>query len=464
MKIALTIDTFVEGQGGVSTAVAALARSLKQRDHQVMVFTAADPSHQGIDLDVVGFHALRYERFPGGRVPMAPIALTQELADFNPDVIHNHSMGTMGIQALAASRLLGIPIIGTCHILLSGFLKYAPLSLEGVPLTEEIAWKYTTTFFNRFPLVTTPSEVMRQELISHGLYMPLSTVSNGVDTTLFSPKNGHQITDSDPFTILHSGRLSYEKRVDLVLRAFARLSEIYPHIRLIIVGEGPEKSKLTTLANILGVEKQVDFAGFVPHDLLPSLYSEADVFATASTIETQGLVVLEAMACGLPIVGVNAMAIPELVKHKLNGFLVLPDDEIALVEALDRLLQDSRLRTAMGSASRKLALYHSLGVVVSAYERKYKKINRKQVRRLLPQMPKVPSSNEVRKSFIVEWQALKDGGVERAYELMATLQEWSGNVIVPVTEQVRNGFRSRASRKSGDDRVADPPKKGRVSQ
>jgi hypothetical protein len=103
MRIALTIDSFIEGQGGV------------------------------------------------GRAPLAPISLVQELADFNPHVIHNHSMGTMGIQALAAAHLLGVPILGTCHIFLAGFLQYAPISLEVVPLTIDMAWRYTTTFFNRFP-------------------------------------------------------------------------------------------------------------------------------------------------------------------------------------------------------------------------------------------------------------------------------------------------------------------------
>ena len=139
MRVALTIDSFIEGQGGVSTAVAALARNLRQRGHQVVVYTAADPNHKQAGSDVVGLRALRYERFPGGRAPLAPISLVQELADFNPHVIHNHSMGTMGIQALAATRLLGIPILGTCHIFLAGFLQYAPISIEVVPLTIDMA-------------------------------------------------------------------------------------------------------------------------------------------------------------------------------------------------------------------------------------------------------------------------------------------------------------------------------------
>jgi hypothetical protein len=92
-----------------------------------MIYTAADPSHEKMDLDVVGMRGLSYERFPGGRAPLAPVDLVRKIAEFQPDAIHNHSMGTMGFQALAAAHLLGIPIIGTCHVLLAGFLRYAPI-------------------------------------------------------------------------------------------------------------------------------------------------------------------------------------------------------------------------------------------------------------------------------------------------------------------------------------------------
>lgn len=90
MKIALTTDSFVEGQGGVSTAVSALARSLRKQGHQVIVYSAADPSHKHNDLSITGMRALRYERFPGGRAPVDPVKLIRELARFHPDIIHNH--------------------------------------------------------------------------------------------------------------------------------------------------------------------------------------------------------------------------------------------------------------------------------------------------------------------------------------------------------------------------------------
>lgn len=455
MKIALTTDSFVEGQGGVSTAVAALARSLRQKGHQVMVCTAADPSHKDIDLDIVGLRAFHYEGFPGGRAPLAPLRLTQKLANFDPDIIHNHSMGTMGIQALAASNFLGIPIVGTCHVFLAGFLKYAPLSLEGVPLTKELAWRYTTAFFNRFPQVTTPSEVMRRELISHGLRVPVSAISNGVDINLFCPKEEHGDRNDLPLTLLHVGRLSYEKRIDVVIRAFARLSTSHPQARLVIVGEGPEKSRLHSLVDVLGISKLVDFEGFVPHDQLPSFYTGANIFVTASTIETQGLVVLEAMACGLPVVSVNAMALPDLVRHEVNGYLVPPDNEAAFAEAVDHLLREPDLRQSMGQISRDLAISHSLDEIASKYECIYLRIRRQTRRLFLRQLSKGQTAAEIWRAFQAKGQALKEDSEEKAREIMASLQERSGKIIAPVTERLHNRFSSQSFEKQPDHHEVD---------
>lgn len=438
MRIALTIDSFIEGQGGVSTAVAALARNLRQRGHQVVVYTAADPNHKQAGSDVVGLRALRYERFPGGRAPLAPISLVQELADFNPHVIHNHSMGTMGIQALAAARLLGVPILGTCHIFLAGFLQYAPISLEVVPLTIDMAWRYTTTFFNRFPQVTTPSNTMQRELIARGLRVPIVTVSNGVDTSLFHPQKDFRQHNTKYITLLHVGRLGYEKRVDHVLRAFAYLAPAHSYVRLLIVGDGPEANPLKTLATNLGVEDQVQFMGSVPHELLPEIYRKADLFITASTIETQGLVVLEAMACGLPIVGVAAMALPDLIEHGANGYLTKPGDEKDLAAITTQLIQSAELRYVMGNKSRNLALHHGLPEVAQTYERLYHQIIAQAPFPVFPQLPKTLNPDVVWAAFCAECQALKDNGVEGVGDVSTAVRQWTRKTFTPIVEQVRN--------------------------
>lgn len=372
MRVAITTDSFRDGLGGVATAVAALARALRAAGHTVRILTAADPSHATLGLDVAGFPALRYERLPGGRVVIAPVGLARELAAFRPDVIHNHSIAAMGTQALAAARWLDVPILGTCHVYLAGFLGYAPLPLDRVPMMDEAAWHYTITFFNLFPLVTTPSQVMARELAAHDLRVPVVAVSNGVDARLFRPSP--QTSGKDCVTVLHVGRLSYEKNVDSLLRAFGHIAGDYPTARLTIAGDGPDREALARLAGELGLSERVRFTGFVPHEQLPALYQAADLFATGSTIETQGLVVLEAMACGLPVVGVDALALPEAVRHTVNGFLASPGDEAALAQHMACLIADAGLRQRMRVASCRLAKRHSLEQIVAQYERLYRQV------------------------------------------------------------------------------------------
>jgi 1,2-diacylglycerol 3-alpha-glucosyltransferase len=374
MKIAFTVDSFVEGRGGVSTAVGELARHLRQRGHQIRVYTSADSSHKQNSLDIIGMRALNYERFPGGRTPIAPVTLFQGLASFNPDVIHNHSMSAMGIQSLAAARLLNIPILSTCHVYLAGFLQYAPIPLEGFPFSSDVAWLYTAFYFNRFSQITTPSISMKRELIAHGLRKPVIALSNGIDIDIFTRKCYPQIK-SDQIKLLHVGRLGYEKRVDILIRAFAILISDYPDINLQIVGDGPDVKVLKQLAADLGVASRVNFTGFIPRWQLPQVYQQADIFITASTVETQGLVVLEAMASNLPIVGVNAMALPDLIQQGVNGYLVNPNDVRALVDAIAPIIRSEELRHALGYQSHRLAQEHSFPNVIPIYEQLYQNMD-----------------------------------------------------------------------------------------
>jgi len=233
--------------------------------------------------------------------------------------------------------------------------------------------------------------------------------------------------------------------VDIVIRAFQLLIKTHPQARLVIVGEGPEKAELKTLTDELGLRNSVDFTDFVPHAQLPSIYNGADIFVTASPIETQGLVALEAMACGLPVIGVDAMALPDLVIHERNGLLVPPDDVAALAEAIVHLVNGPTLRQAMGQASRKFALLHSMSAIASNYESIYLPLHQYPPRRLLPHLPIVLTPSKTWEAFHSVVKAIKDAGVVQAYEIIASIQEWSWKVFTPLTKRMRNGFRLNSS-------------------
>jgi len=163
-----------------------------------------------------------------------------------------------------------------------------------------------------------------------------------------------------PPRLLHVGRISFPKNCDVVLEAFALIRRSVPGATLTIVGDGPALASLKTLAERLGIADAVDFPGFVPRSELPALYPRYDLFLTASTMETQGLVVLEAIASGLPCVGVDAYALPELIHHGENGFIARPFDPEEMAGMALEILRDPARFSAFSAAGLRIASEHDI--------------------------------------------------------------------------------------------------------
>jgi glycosyltransferase involved in cell wall biosynthesis len=159
--------------------------------------------------------------------------------------------------------------------------------------------------------------------------------------------------------------------VEIVVEAFAELLKTYPDYRLDIVGDGPARDGLLRLAGRLGIADKVRMPGFMDRAALGRIYRDYDAFVTASTIETQGIVLLEAMTAGLPVVGVRALAIPELIADERDGIIVDPGDPIALSRALERIVGDEGLRERFGQACRADVAPHALDAVVTRLESLY---------------------------------------------------------------------------------------------
>jgi glycosyltransferase involved in cell wall biosynthesis len=211
---------------------------------------------------------------------------------------------------------------------------------------------------------------MKRELERHGIKKKVLFISNGVDLKKFRPVKVRKTGK----TLLHVGRIGYEKNIDVILKAFKLLLKKDSSARLVIAGRGPDLEKLKSYARRLGIDKSTRFLGPVAHDSLPKLYSSADVFVTASTIETEGLVILEAMACGLPIVGVDALAVPYIVKHGKNGFVAKPYKTKEIAVYMKKLLGDAALRSRFGKESLKIVKRFSLESTVDEFERTYKSL------------------------------------------------------------------------------------------
>jgi 1,2-diacylglycerol 3-alpha-glucosyltransferase len=284
---------------------------------------------------------MSFKSYKGYRVVVSPSDMLEFLRKEKPDYLHCHGLSSMAILSLTAARVMTIPHVLTFHTMANEAVKYySPIPLRDdfiVPMT----WIYLRNLLKRPELVIAPSAPIKAELIANRVKMhACEVVSTGVDLARFSPDKydrgflpKYGLEGSR--VMLHVGRLSKEKRLDIVLKAMVDLRTTEPDVRLLVAGTGPAEGDYKELAKSLGLSDRVVWAGFMPDSELPRAYASCDMLVIASTFETQGLVVLEAMASGTPVAGMRARAIPEFVREGKNGCLF---DESNCAEGIRRCL------------------------------------------------------------------------------------------------------------------------------
>ena len=371
MRIALFSDTFEKGYGGVTVYVRDLAKYLREQKHDVKVFVWESKNLTPKERKIcVTFPAINIIKTIKGKAGLCPLRLIKEVRKFNPDVIHNHSMFTMGLHAILAAKKLNIPLINHYHTHLEQYLNHLP----GVLKTNEkiaisIIKKSIKIFLKYSSLVIIPSHAMKKYLEKIGVRKKIKIVPFGIDLKKFNvTKNKHR-----KFTVLHTGRLTKEKNVCDIIVPFAKFAK-RKNVVLKIVGEGCEQENLKKLIKQLKLVNKVEFLNWVLRNKLPEIYNSADIFITLSESETFGIVILEAMACGLPIVGADFLAIPELVADKENGFLVNKNDKKNITEKLNELFYNKNLRKKMATNSLLFAQKYEKNKVFRELENIYREI------------------------------------------------------------------------------------------
>jgi glycosyltransferase involved in cell wall biosynthesis len=222
-----------------------------------------------------------------------------------------------------------------------------------------------------------PTPTIARTIQAEAGFKPLD-ISNGVDLSHFTQECSQPDEkvvlcrkyklDPDRPIILHVGRLDCDKSVDKVIEAAAKTLRM-TNAQMLIVGDGECKEALQNQARSLGIWEDCHFPGFISaNGDLPGIYRMANVFTTASEIETQGLVLLEALASGLPVVAVEATCIPELVHDTTNGFLHQSNDVNAFANSLTYLIENPDRAKQMGQMGRGLAEKHSIQAALNQYE------------------------------------------------------------------------------------------------
>ncbi len=246
----------------------------------------------------------------------------------------------MGIKGMWAARELGLPMVLTFHTMVQDAIPhYTPWRSDSA-VVNRLFSLYLRSFLHRCQAVVTPTRAVMEELARIAPRMKSrAIVPSGVDVETFRPDlDGESIREryrcEDGRLILHVGRISPEKDIGFLIKNFPELREMLPGAKLIIVGSGPALPECRRMIDRMGLEDDVVLTGFVPDEELALHYAAADALATASKFETQGLSVLEAMACGKPVAAVNFRAFPEYISDGMNGFLFEPGNVESFCDAV----------------------------------------------------------------------------------------------------------------------------------
>lgn len=352
-------DSFYPYVSGVTRSLAETRESLKGLGHEVLIFA---PGYPGAlpEEDVFRFPSVPAPTNPGFylALPFAP-GLGRYLNRRRPDVVHIHSPFTAGRMGIRVAKKLDLPLVFTYHTMYALYTHYSPVA--GNLLKNTVA-SYTVAVANRADLVIAPSTAVREYLAGLGVKKPVEVLPSGIKLQDFADRDSEYLRRNGIVppgrpVVLTAGRLAREKNLDVLLEAFAA-TKVKDAV-LVLAGDGPIRRNLESKAQALGIQDRVFFLGKVPPSVMPDVYASGDVFLFTSMTETQGLVIAEAKAAGLPVVAVGALGVTDAVKHEEDGFL-LPNDVLAIASALDLLLSDPERRRRMSSRARENAKAFSM--------------------------------------------------------------------------------------------------------
>lgn len=413
MKIAISTDLYYPMINGVAQFTRNLAAGLHQRGHDVVVLAPSLTGDYEIERDKeFGFRVVRLssrkiyfypdqindipeaKQFLGVKVPQllyrnglhvslnSGNEIKHFLDGFEPDIIHDQTPGPLALSIFRYAKKRGIPLVSTDHAYPDNLTQQLHLPRFAKKPINVVMNKYFVSFLKRSEYGTMPTEQAVSDLLPHRkkFKVPVEALSNGIDLSRFTPGKApaeiyarYGIPKNKPI-VLYVGRVDPEKSLEVLIKAFNLVLLKNPEAHLVVVGDGASRNDLEKLAEKLGIEKHTHFLGRVVGDDLPMLYRTGKVFAITSKTETQSIVVMEAMATGLPVVAVQAGAIPELVKNSKTGYLCQPDDPTATARSIVRILKNDSLRQKFSKTALKNIQKHDIAYTLTRFEAIYEDV------------------------------------------------------------------------------------------
>ncbi|MBN1535264.1 MAG: glycosyltransferase [Anaerolineales bacterium] len=396
MRIGMMTDVYKPHVSGITNYISLNKRFLENEGHQVYIFTFSDEDYQDDETNVI-------------RSPGLPLLDTGYFFNVNyqhearvilrtMDVVHVHQPFLSGSLALRYCRPRGIPIVFTNH---TRYDLYAKAYLPGLPeaIGETALEAYLPSFCRACDMVISPSPSVKKILEKLKVSTPIEVVPNGVDLhpfeTITNPVERSSLGFSpDDILLIYTGRLGPEKNLSFLLRCFAGIVKAYENIGLLLVGDGPERENLMDLVSHLGVKKRVQFFGMVPYQDVRRYLAMADLYTTASITEVHPLSVIEAMAVGLPVLGINSPGVGDIVQDGVSGCLAQDNDMAAFTAKMAKMITDNDMRKKMGIAAKERSQNYSINKTCQIMIEKYQQV--------------VEQSRGRRRSFRIQIQRIVD--------------------------------------------------------
>jgi glycosyltransferase involved in cell wall biosynthesis len=374
MRIGMMADTYKPHVSGITNYIDLNKRYLERAGHDVFVFTFGDLDYRddeprvirspGLPLQNTGYYlSFRYRR--------EAKRLLQSM-----DIIHAHHPFLSGRLALRYARPLQIPVVFTNHTRYDLYAQaYMPLMPEEI--SDGLLRAYMPNFCDAVDLVVSPSAGMEKVLRGLDVKSKIAVVPNGVELERYLDAQPLVRADfgfqSDDVLFIYVGRLGPEKNLDFLLRAFNAVADSFDRVRLLILGDGPARADLESLASSLGLSARVRFEGMVPYDKLPAYLAMCDAFVTASVTEVHPLSVIEAMGAGLPVIGIHSPGVGDTVIDGETGFLA-DEDTASFAVKMTRLVLEHDLRKRMGVAAREESTSYAIARTTRIMLRYYEKL------------------------------------------------------------------------------------------
>ncbi|PKM76339.1 MAG: glycosyltransferase family 4 protein [Firmicutes bacterium HGW-Firmicutes-15] len=359
MKIGIFTDSYKPYTSGVVTSISNFKEELTRLGHEIHIFAPSYPSYDEIEENVHRYFSLPSPSNPDFTlaIPIYP-GMDTIVKNLQLDIVHVHSPFTMGRVGLRYAKKLNIPLLFTYHTRYDQYVHYVPLAHD---LAREVTIKYSSNFCNHCNHIITPSFEIESIIRAFKVKTPISVIPSGVPIDKYEGGDAgwlrkHYSIPANNRILLFVGRLTQEKNIPFLIQSFKEVKASQPDTTLVIIAQGPLEEELKNLVKSLGLSLNDDviFTGVLPFSSLVNAYYSADLFVFSSLTETQGLVLIEAMAAGLPVVAVRASGVREMVDDGIDGLLTECDTG-ELAAGILRVLKDDKLYHSLQINARKKA-------------------------------------------------------------------------------------------------------------